>query len=577
MSYRRTLIFLAVFLSLAGFYYFYEVRGGHARKEAEERAKRLVSLEPEDVSSVTINRPGETVAVQKENGKWGIIRPLKAAAEQARVDQLVKTATGLQYERDLGDQVNLQPFGLAEPEISLVVAGSGKGGNVLIGSSTPDGKNFYVKKEAGSRVFTAPISAKKQLDVDLFALRDKTLVDFSSPDVTAITLYRDGRSVSLKKKEDNNWKIVSPKELDADSDAISDLLNSVKYARVKKFVEENASDLQPYGLGKPSARVELWFNEKQAAISFGKKAEDKANLTYASVDGTQRVIELDASLVQKITAAPDDWRNKQLVKLAPEKITRVEIETPETHMRLEQSGAEPKQWMMVEPEQKQADNSHIDALLRSLSKAKAVRFVGVKELAESKRRLETPKIRVLLWKTPEEQPEKLAFAKADAEGEWLVLTSSGDTAVVKDGLVKQLPLKPDELADKSVVHFKAADVEQIGLKTADKEYSLKRKDVNWSVPRGLHMESYEVDQLLWNLHEWKYASLEPKDKEDSFYGFVSPTLSITLRDGGEKTRTLVIGKKIPGGDSFYIEADGAKSVMVVEGKFLDDLLEKLSG
>jgi hypothetical protein len=578
VSYRRTLIFLVIFLSLGGFFYLYEIRGGKERKEAEENAKLVVFLKPEEVTAITLERPNETIILKKENSAWDISEPVSAPAEQQKIEQLLSTLADLKFERDLGEQADIEPFGLAKPQLKIKAdAGDRELGSLFIGAATPDGKNLYVKKETGNHIYTVAASAKNQLDQNLFSIRDKKLFDFSPPDVTAIALHRGTSVLSLERKAENQWSMTTPPSYEADPDKITETLDSFKYARIKKFVAENSTDMKTYGIDKPSARIQLWLKEKQIALSFGKKVEIQPEMTYASVDGSGKVIELEGSLAEKITATTNDWRDKSLVKINPDEVTQIEIATPQLKMKLEQTDKEPGHWMMLQPEQKRADDSRVDMLLGALQKAKTERFVEKEKLAEAKKRLEKPDVRLQLWRKNEEQATLLAFARATAGNEWFVSTGSGDAAFVNEELMKEFSINPDDYTDKSVLHFEASNIEQIELKKNKTTYALKRKDVDWDMPQSLKkMQSYEIDQLLWDLHELRYEKIEPKEKQDSFYGFDAPALTITLRTGEKsEPQTLVVGKKSAETGSFYVTSGAMKDAMTVEGKALAEFIDKL--
>ena len=107
MSYKRTLIFFIAFAVLAALYYFYEIRGGRSRREAERTEKLLLVFVQEDVTKIELQSRGETIVVQKDDTGWNMAEPVDAPADRSVVDQMVGALADLKYERDLGSQTDL--------------------------------------------------------------------------------------------------------------------------------------------------------------------------------------------------------------------------------------------------------------------------------------------------------------------------------------------------------------------------------------------------------------------------------------------------------------------------------------
>jgi hypothetical protein len=147
--------------------------------------------------------------------------------------------------------------------------------------------------------------------------------------------------------------------------------------------------------------------------------------------------------------------------------------------------------------------------------------------------------------------------------------------MVDERLLNALTVGPSEIKDKSVLRFNAADIGKIEIAGAGKSFEITRKDVQWNVPDKLGMESYEIDQFLWDLSELKYKAVGPREKDDKAYGFDSPSLTVTLwsNTAGSAMR-LLIGKKTPREDSYYALADSDEQVMEVEAALTSDWLSK---
>lgn len=577
MSYKRTLVFLVAFLALAAFFYLYEIRGGETRREVEQKAKLLLSFKPEDVTMLALRRRAELIIVEKDDGEWKIVEPVSAPAERQTIMQILDALAELKYERNIGERTDLESFGLSEPEVAVEIKGSQEEiGKLLLGAHTPDGGNFYIRKAGEQQVFTATKSAKDKIDRSLYDMRDKTLFDFSAPDVKTLTISRNGQALAFVNRPKGEWTMTSPEEHSAGTGRITALLDSIRYARIKKFVEEHASDLGDYGLAPPSARVELGLDEGTRVLSFGKESASDSRGIYASRNSKPQVLELDPEMFDKLSTDVDDWRDRRLVKLERTDVARLQIHSPAGEITVERSAEDSDEWKLTEPEPAIADTDRVEDLLSGLQDASVIRFLKGADLDAAERIIEKPVLRLVAWEKESEAPLTLLLSKSGATPEVYARTEQdGEIFAVDEGLLKELTIGPDEIKDKSVLRFDKADIVKIEIAKGEKSFVMKRKDVTWKMPDSLQMEPFEMDQLLWNLRELEYNAIGPKEKDDASYGFDFPTLTVRLwsAEGGSGMR-LVIGKRTPEQDSYHVLGNDDTQVMEVNDALLTPWLDK---
>jgi hypothetical protein len=97
----------------------------------------------------------------------------------------------------------------------------------------------------------------------------------------------------------------------------------------------------------------------------------------------------------------------------------------------------------------------------------------------------------------------------------------------------------------------------------------------WDIPRNLKMESYEIDQVLWDLREMKY-SRELSADERAPINVSSPALRVRLWEGrNAKPLSFEFYEKMAEEESFYVVSEDTGRMMEVESEFLDKLLPKL--
>jgi hypothetical protein len=572
------LVFLAVFVVLAAAYYVYEYRGAETRKEAEEKERLVLSFEPDRVTELTLKRPGERIVIRKEHDAWTVIEPVSGPADKNIIEQVLDTISNLRYERDLGSQSDLGPFGLSEPTVSVGVS-SDKGtiGEILTGDSTADGANLYVKRSGDDMVFTVSQSVKGKLDRTLFDLRDKTVLDFSIPDINEMRIYRNDRAFAFKKTPEGDWSMASPEERRADTGAITSVLDAVRYGRIKRFVEEEAEDLKQYGLEEPQARIELVMNDQTRSLSFDETSRD-AKLVYAQRDNKRQVVELDAEIMNKLSGDVSHWRDKRLAKFRMAEAQKLAIDAPAGKVMLERVEGEPGEWKLTEPEAAAADDDRVQSLLSELAMARITRFLTADEAKKAGPAFEKQTVQVSVWEKDTEAPEVIILAEAEGEPTaYARIAETGEIVSVAQDLPAKLVATPQDLKDRSVLRFTPADVEKIEVAKGDeKPAEIVRKDIEWKVPRGLKAEPYEIDQLLWDLADLKYLSVETK-QEAKEYGFESPVLTIKLWQAKAKTPVLlVVGKKTETG-AHYVRANEDATVMEADGALIEKWVGMMKG
>jgi hypothetical protein len=589
VSYRRTLVFLIIFLALGIVFFFREIRGGAIRRHAEEQKKRILPFEAGDASSLAIRRAEDGTAtppnvpeifvIRESGGGWDITTPVNAPAETGTVDEMLDTLSGLMFERDLGPQSDLVPFGLEPPGIEIEVSGGqGSLGSISLGGPTVDGSKSYVKTSASDSVFAVKKSVRDSLDKSLFELRDKTLFEFSPSDVQAIAVAGERKLLSFEIPGEDGWKLTFPEKHRADSGMVVRLIDAVKSARVRKFVEEEAADVEKYGLGPTATRVEFRLVERIAVLYLGAVGDDDSETIFARVDDGRRIVEIDSGILSKLSPDVDTWRNKTLLPFEKDTVTRIRVASKGGEMTAERSADDPGKWMVVKPETALGDAEDIDGLLSYMSRTNVTRFIrSGEELDAAGRALEEPAARVQIWIGEENSPRSLFLSERTQEYEYYARTEpGGQFSIIREELLDELVSDPERLKDKSVLAFLVEEIEGYEIVKGDKVFPIKRRDKDhWILPEGIGILEYDAQIFLWDLEHLDYSTLLPRSEGDSSYGFDSPTIAITLTksDTGEEM-ALVVGKPIPGRDAYYALGVDPKVVMEIEGGSATDWFDK---
>jgi hypothetical protein len=157
---RSTVIFVLLFVVLAGVYYYL--------KNREAPADIAVTVEPQEVVSYLFpaengvpsgirieSKEGAIVeAARGADNAWVLKQPIEAAANQGSVEAAASQVTTMRV-IDTLPEVDLEVVGLKNPEYELTVLFENGERNVSIGVITPTGNGYYVLDADGQVVIVS--------------------------------------------------------------------------------------------------------------------------------------------------------------------------------------------------------------------------------------------------------------------------------------------------------------------------------------------------------------------------------------------------------------------------------------
>src|SRR4029453_16323148 len=148
---------------------------------------------------------------------------------------------------------------------------------------------------------------------------------------------------------DGRWRLTRPRALPADSDTIRDFLDKLRGARVKEFVAEAPPSRAPFGPAPPVRVAINTGRDKDRAtktLLFGRADTAKKGV-YAMRAGESAVMLIPD---EAWTAVPKNvavLRDKAVVEVDREKVTKIEIESPKGAVTLAQENG---RWRITAPE-----------------------------------------------------------------------------------------------------------------------------------------------------------------------------------------------------------------------------------
>lgn len=309
MTYRSTLIYLLAVILFLGFYLF-ETRREEKQKQDQEAIKALLSLQPENLTRIALRKEKQDIVLEKrDGGEWEITTPLRAPADPFALARIANILGALKYLRIISkDPRDLSEFGLEPPDFVISYRAGNKEGSLAFGDKSPVEEGFYARRDSDRTVYLVWGPDKADLNKTLFELRDKGLFTLQSNRVKRLVIERPDRTWILKRSE-NTWFLHGREDLALDQEKVEDILRITLVAEALSFVEEEARDLEPYGLDPPRASLVVSDNEKSEEILYGAPPEDRA--VYAVIRGKPQILTVPKRLVEDLPETLEDLKAVQ--------------------------------------------------------------------------------------------------------------------------------------------------------------------------------------------------------------------------------------------------------------------------
>jgi hypothetical protein len=638
--------------------------------------KQADPLGPDDVTEVVIQheRPtaGTLVLTRNAQKNWEVTEPVRVAADDGAVNRLIGEIYRAQRDLQADKAPSLKEWGLEPPaavitlkkgdrqvELKVGDASAGKGGVVYVLSS--DHKEpMAVQKDQLDSV----------LSTGLNDLRSRVLLAAHPGDVQAVTLSQKGKeTVELKKAGEDRWLYVKPPYGEAEVQGnqafapetkapagVQSMLVDVTDLRVEYvnsttngFVADNVEDLAKYNLGPKDdvLRIEVERVDSAAAgaeakpekktsravllVGVGKKAENREDKYFATLEGSGSVVKVAAKNVEpllKLLADPAALRDKSLVRLPPFKQPDA-LDIDNSYGKLELRRPDAGRWQLFYKSDtgQNASEDAVRLLINTLTQKDQVKSFPKPE-ERKQLGLEKPEVTVTVWadalepKKPEDDKDKKEKDKKEKkegkpkfkEGVKPVVTlafgnrvsgqvaverkrdgeATGTLVMVPEGLLDMLKKGPLEYLDKDLPQFSPGsfdatqNVTKLELDRDGTTYVVARKKgtTGWTFEKpadmaGRSADPQAVDSVLNTLNRLRAVKLVSEKAGpatlDKDYGLSKPAVKAVVtvnKDGKDTAHEYDFGKD-EDKDHVYAKQGGRDMIFTVDKNVLTTLRAEL--
>ncbi len=424
------------------------------------RGKRVAEFDPSLVDFLEIKAFGKVFTLSHTTGGWVLVKPERTVADADSIPALIMTLNTLQASEFLNSSQVPQPE-LDNPP-TVVRVWQGKRGKDLPKEPITErkdpptvtlklGRHDILRKTVYGRVgdepaiLAIPDPFLKVLPQNQFAYRNRQIVTLSPPEVSRITLDRDGREFTLERglsKDPNRWQMLAPIAAPADNESITKILLILSQLTAERWVADNLDDSKSFGLDDPSVTVS-WTTSPNGmptasaegsetkTLRIGARVPKQDALYYANLLGSPAVFTIPEGAVLPFH---EEFRDRRVLSFAVKQVERVKLSWPKhslsfSHHPTPRGG--PQDWSL-EPsgDKDHFDLSRIDSLVSDLSRFRTRKFLQHKGSISTGTGLETPKLVVHVELGKEARPIDLRVGNPFGGGEFFATLDRGNQGTV---------------------------------------------------------------------------------------------------------------------------------------------------
>lgn len=377
--------------------------------------------------------------------------------------------------------------------------------------------------------------------------------------ITRVELTKkDSPPVILEKTSD--WQITAPKPLRADQSAVSSLLGTLATLNSERLVDDHASNPAQYGLAPAAVQIDVTENDRKSQKLLLGDETPTGSAVYAMLAGDPRLFTIASYTKSSLDKGLSDLRDKRLITLAADKISRVELLKKGHDIEF---GRNQDEWQILKPKPLRADSTQVGDLVRQLTEAKMDTSSADAADAASAFAKATPVATAKV--TDESGTQQIEIRKA--KNDYYAKSSVVEGAYKIDAaLGKILEKSLDDFRNKSLFDFGYNTPNKIEVHNGQQSLFLTRGSAGegdwWS--NGKKMDASKVDDLISKLRD-----LSATGFADS--GFSHPTIElIVTSNNGKRIEDVFIAKSA---DGYLAQRKNEPTLYKLSANAIDDLLK----
>jgi hypothetical protein len=412
---------------------------------------------------------------------------------------------------------------------------------------------------------------------ELDARRGRVIERFVRPRVEDVIIEREGegaialhreRAEDLDALELGHWTITEPVAVDADQDAVDQLLGSLEYLEARRTLEGiDDADRQTFGLVAPRARVRFTVAGDQVTVSVGGD-DPRGQGVYVAVDDrpTHAWI-VGRDFLEALEHDLAHFRRKELFRaFRGLDASAIELTNAGGTASLERRDG---RWFLTAPTEGLARVSTVDELFSVIADVRATRFLAEEAGDLGEHGLATPsrEIRIRRERTDREteterddgedrrSPIRLRIGGVCPGHETEVIALPGETGplvCVEAASIAELDLALERLRESRLSAIRDDELDRAEIAVPGAALELRRREGSWEIVNGqttTAADAQAIEDWLSAIRASEATSWEPaSDERLRARGLSAPRATITLHRAEEgRSEALRLGASDPTG------------------------------
>lgn len=435
---------------------------------------------------------------------------------------------------------------------------------------------FVILAGLGSYLYLVELPAEQRQEKQ--ERTQKQLLPFPETAITGLSITTTQGPIELKLTEPGKWSIVAPLQTDADNREVQALIRALVTGAVTRTVEEQATQLAPFGLEQPVTTLTITAGTQQETISIGDSGP-LSNTLYVLRASDRRVLLTNLAPKDFINKSLMTFRRKELLRFVQNDVERVRLTYPTTEIVIyNMTKDKPRPtWKIRYPIEAEADQNEVRSLMFRLEDLKALGIIdpGPERDAVAKT-LTTPKVKVTLHTAAGDQTVRL-YQPNPQSGEAIAETAAdAPLYYINPALIKDLTKELFNLQDKRLLGLDYTDIAMLLVKTRDQQYVLINQTGEWVLE---DQPNEKVSQEAADLFVSRVANLPAEERvmKQSAplapYGLLAPAAEfVATGKDGKTIGKLTLGNKA--GNLLYATGQRLQGVFQVRPDLLTQIPSK---
>jgi hypothetical protein len=401
--------------------------------------------------------------------------------------------------------------------------------------------------------------------------QEKLFASLEASKLDELKVKSEAGDVTTLKKDGESWNIVAPLQVRAADTESAAVANAIADIDVVRVVDENPTDLKPYGLDPPQIDVEFKSADGKTTghLLVGVKAPAGAN-RYAKRADEKRVVLIAQFHEGSLNKSTFDLRDKSIIKFDRAKVDGVDANVGGKLMEFTKANAD---WKMVKPVVARADFSAVDGLVGHVESAQMKAFVtSAPTPADLKKYgFDKPQAIVNLHLGSAKATLEVG-GKADDTTVYVRDTSKPDIYTIDNTTANDFKKPADDYRKKELFDFRAFNATHVEITTSGPTVIFDRvKAKDDKSPDTWHRVSpnpgdpdrSKVETLLAGLADIRATSFVDSISKT---GLQTPTMTVVAKfDDGKQEERVIFGRS--GSDVFASRPDDPGAAKIETEKF----------